>query len=249
MFRASSTVSCHLLQSKLHIGSSKVWLSWSFGDAIGHLWHRLWKSFQFMLEPSDLHTSAFWGLLFSQLVTLSPLTYQLPAKHIRVIYWHRHSPSPPNILTGSTLAQVIRHYHGHLSGVYALKLHPTLDILMTGGRDSVCRVWDMRSKVQIHALSGHDDTVCSIISQSTDPQVWLTSYTLRSREHPACSWTIRDFDLSKISELYALWANWGCLDSLLMSMQNDWEWRHKLEGGIKLMDTLHLWEARAYPLM
>lgn len=36
--------------------------------------------------------------------------------------------------------KVIRHYHGHLSGVYCLELHPTLDILMTGGRDSVTRV-------------------------------------------------------------------------------------------------------------
>lgn len=43
-------------------------------------------------------------------------------------------------------AQVIRHYHGHLSGVYALAVHPTLDVLMTGGRDAVCRVWDMRTK-------------------------------------------------------------------------------------------------------
>ena len=41
---------------------------------------------------------------------------------------------------------MIRHYHGHLSGVYALAVHPTLDVLMTGGRDSVCRVWDMRTK-------------------------------------------------------------------------------------------------------
>lgn len=36
--------------------------------------------------------------------------------------------------------KVIRHYHGHLSGVYTLALHPTLDILVTGGRDSVARV-------------------------------------------------------------------------------------------------------------
>ena len=28
-----------------------------------------------------------------------------------------------------------------------MALHPTLDVLMTGGRDSVCRVWDMRTKV------------------------------------------------------------------------------------------------------
>uniref|UniRef100_A0A453EMC6 Uncharacterized protein n=1 Tax=Aegilops tauschii subsp. strangulata TaxID=200361 RepID=A0A453EMC6_AEGTS len=36
--------------------------------------------------------------------------------------------------------KVIRSYHGHLSGVYCLALHPTIDVLLTGGRDSVCRV-------------------------------------------------------------------------------------------------------------
>lgn len=55
--------------------------------------------------------------------------------------------------------------------MYSLALHPKLDVLMTGGRDSVCRVWDMRTKVQVHCLSGHDQTVCSILSQATDPQV------------------------------------------------------------------------------
>jgi WD40 repeat protein len=68
-------------------------------------------------------------------------------------------------------AQVIRNYHGHLSGVYCLALHPTLDLLMTGGRDSVCRVWDIRSKVQVFALSGHTNTVASVLAQAVDPQV------------------------------------------------------------------------------
>ena len=36
--------------------------------------------------------------------------------------------------------KVVRHYHGHLSGVFCMSLHPTLDILVTGGRDSVGRV-------------------------------------------------------------------------------------------------------------
>lgn len=67
--------------------------------------------------------------------------------------------------------QVIRHYHGHLSGVYSLALHPTLDVMMTGGRDSVCRVWDMRTKLQVHCLTGHQETVCSILTSRTDPQV------------------------------------------------------------------------------
>lgn len=66
---------------------------------------------------------------------------------------------------------MIRNYHGHLSGVYALALHPSLDLLMTGGRDSTCRVWDMRTKLQVFALSGHTNTVAAIVSQATDPQV------------------------------------------------------------------------------
>ena len=50
--------------------------------------------------------------------------------------------------------QVIRQYHGHLSGIYALALHPTLDVLISGGRDSVARVWDMRTKVQVGLYAG-----------------------------------------------------------------------------------------------
>lgn len=36
--------------------------------------------------------------------------------------------------------KVIRHYHGHLSGIHSIALHPTLDVLITGSRDSVARV-------------------------------------------------------------------------------------------------------------
>lgn len=36
--------------------------------------------------------------------------------------------------------KVIRQYHGHLSGVYSLSLHPTLDVLVTSGRDATARV-------------------------------------------------------------------------------------------------------------
>lgn len=52
---------------------------------------------------------------------------------------------------------MIRQYHGHLSGIYSLALHPTLDVLVTGGRDSVARVWDMRTKVQV--TSAERDTL------------------------------------------------------------------------------------------
>lgn len=67
--------------------------------------------------------------------------------------------------------KVIRHYHGHLSGVYSLSLHPTLDVLVTAGRDASARVWDMRTKAQIHVLSGHTATVADVKCQESDPQV------------------------------------------------------------------------------
>jgi len=61
---------------------------------------------------------------------------------------------------------VIRSYHGHLSGVYCVTTHPTLDLLFTGGRDSVCRVWDIRTKAEVMVLGGHRGTVLSVATQA-----------------------------------------------------------------------------------
>lgn len=36
--------------------------------------------------------------------------------------------------------KVIRHYHGHLSAVYDIDLHPTIDVLVTCSRDATARV-------------------------------------------------------------------------------------------------------------
>jgi pleiotropic regulator 1 len=72
--------------------------------------------------------------------------------------------------------QVVRHYHGHLSGVYCLALHPTLDLLITGGRDAVARVWDIRSRTQVHCLTGHDHTVASVLVKTAVPHVVTGSH-------------------------------------------------------------------------
>jgi pleiotropic regulator 1 len=52
-----------------------------------------------------------------------------------------------------------------------MALHPSLDILVTAGRDSTARVWDMRTKANVHTLVGHTNTVASVICQSLEPQV------------------------------------------------------------------------------
>lgn len=72
--------------------------------------------------------------------------------------------------------KVIRHYHGHLSAVYSLALHPTIDVLLTAGRDSTARVWDMRTKANVHTLTGHTNTVASVICQASEPQVITGSH-------------------------------------------------------------------------
>ena len=51
--------------------------------------------------------------------------------------------------------RVIRHYHGHLSSVYGLDLHPTIDVLISVGRDACGRVWDMRTKANVMTLGGN----------------------------------------------------------------------------------------------
>ena len=85
--------------------------------------------------------------------------------------------------------KVVRHYHGHLSGVYCIDVHPTIDLVVTGGkksekpvctegiltgdigRDSSARVWDMRTKREVFCLSGHKNTVWTLKCQGADPQV------------------------------------------------------------------------------
>lgn len=57
------------------------------------------------------------------------------------------------------------------SGVHACALHPSLDILVTGGRDATVRVWDMRTKAQIFGLGGHRDAVNTLQTQKVDPQI------------------------------------------------------------------------------
>ena len=89
--------------------------------------------------------------------------------------------------------KVIRNYHGHLSGVYSIAMHPTLDILMTGGRDSACRVWDMRTKNQVYCLSGRNTVGC-ILAQDENPQLVTGSYDS----------TVRLWDLSTGKTIHTL---------------------------------------------
>ena len=44
-------------------------------------------------------------------------------------------------------------------------------MLLTGGRDASCRVWDMRTRTQVHILTGHENAVSSILANAADPQV------------------------------------------------------------------------------
>lgn len=103
--------------------------------------------------------------------------------------------------------QVIRNYHGHLSGVFAVAVHPELPLLMTGGRDSTCRLWDMRSRVQVHCMSGHQSTVASILGHGADPQVITGSHDN----------TIRTWDIRTGKTLHTLTYHKKSVRALAMS--------------------------------
>ncbi|OUC39547.1 WD domain, G-beta repeat protein [Trichinella nativa] len=77
--------------------------------------------------------------------------------------------------------KVVRHYHGHLSAVYDLALHPSIDVLVTVSRDATCRVWDMRTKAQVHCLTGHTNTVACVVCQSAEPQKSVRALALHPR--------------------------------------------------------------------
>jgi WD40 repeat protein len=47
-----------------------------------------------------------------------------------------------------------------------MAIHPLLDLMVTGGRDSTARVWDMRTKQQIFALTGNQDRENNILERS-----------------------------------------------------------------------------------
>lgn len=57
-----------------------------------------------------------------------------------------------------------------------MALHPTIDVLTTAGRDSTARVWDMRTKANVHTLVGHTNTVGAVISQAAEPQIITGSH-------------------------------------------------------------------------
>ena len=91
---------------------------------------------------------------------------------------------------------MIRDYHAHLSGGYCCGLLENSsgpNILVTGGRDSVGRVWDIRTTAEVAVLCGHTQTVASIQCQMGLPQVITGSMDT----------TIRLWDLRKTSAALA----------------------------------------------
>merc|ERR1712018_242768 len=62
------------------------------------------------------------------------------------------------------------------SAVYCLALHPTLDVLVTAGRDSTARVWDIRTKSCVHTLVGHTSTIADVKCQAAEPQIVTGSH-------------------------------------------------------------------------
>jgi pleiotropic regulator 1 len=130
------------------------------------------------------HTSAVRGLCVS---SVSPYLFSV-GEDKTVKCWDLHHN------------RVIHNYHGHLSGVYCCTLLESsqkggnLNLLLTGGRDSSARVWDLRTEAEVAVLGGHVQTVSSIIAQTSLPQIVTGSHDT----------TMRLWDLRKTNAPYAV---------------------------------------------
>jgi len=50
-----------------------------------------------------------------------------------------------------------------------MAIHPDQNLLVTGGRDSTARVWDLRTRAEVMTLGGHGDTVWTVKMQADEP--------------------------------------------------------------------------------
>jgi len=60
--------------------------------------------------------------------------------------------------------------------VYGIDIHPTVDVIVTVGRDSTARVWDIRTKAAVHSLTGHTNTIADVKCQGVEPQIITGSH-------------------------------------------------------------------------
>ncbi|KAK4693421.1 pleiotropic regulator 1, partial [Lecanoromycetidae sp. Uapishka_2] len=95
--------------------------------------------------------------------------------------YHDHSATenPLNLAERTGLVARVRAEYDdvrELPPVLAAKQKATAAARLTGGRDGVARVWDMRSRSNIHVLSGHRQTVSDLTCQAgAEPQIITSS--------------------------------------------------------------------------
>ena len=113
-----------------------------------------------------------WDLASGVLrVTLTGHTHNIRAVRVHPQLKYLFSAGEDNMVKCWDLEQnkVIRHYHGHLSGVYCMDVQD--QYLFTGSRDATVRMWDIRTRGCVHVLGGHSHTVQAVAAQASAPEV------------------------------------------------------------------------------
>lgn len=49
------------------------------------------------------------------------------------------------------------------------KIHHGLNVLISGGKDSTCRIWDIKTSSELFSFSGHKGSVTSILTNEKEP--------------------------------------------------------------------------------
>lgn len=70
---------------------------------------------------------------------------------------------------------MVRHDHKHLSGVYPIGVHLTIDVFFTGGRDTEVHVWEVPTKALVYVFGSHTVVINSVAVAADDPQILSAS--------------------------------------------------------------------------
>jgi U3 small nucleolar RNA-associated protein 15 len=69
---------------------------------------------------------------------------------------------------------LLRQFHGHHRPVHAVEFASDRMHVLSGGDDSMVRLWDLTSGEQVGRLSGHADYVRSAAANPASNDVWAT---------------------------------------------------------------------------
>ncbi|KAF8583725.1 WD40 repeat-like protein [Ramaria rubella] len=131
----------------------------------------------------------------------------------------------------------ISHFGGHEGSVFAVSLHPSQPLAISGGEDDLGYIWNLEDGEVVVKLTGHTDSVTSVgwsydgelaSTGGMDGRIRVWRRVKRAASEGKNAWKTWEFltELSGPDEI--MWLNWHPKGSVLLAGSNDstvWLWQ------------------------